>query len=129
MVRCRLDGPEEPNARLVRYVPLGEFGLWKNLMELRHGRQVTVDGVSQWVPEEAFLQEAEELPSDDLEPVLRVTFDCLAPGGPPVPVQRFFPVETYPEALDALLSHYLGVRKVVATPGYFVVVTRSTASV
>ena len=42
------------------------------------------------------------------------------PNGVPVPIERFFPAETYPEAQEALLSHYENPERVVAIPGYFV---------
>jgi hypothetical protein len=41
----------------------------------------------------------------------------------PIPIERFFPAETYPDAQEALLSHYVGdtrPQRLVATPGYFV---------
>jgi hypothetical protein len=120
MVRCHLDGPVEMSARLLRYVPLEAFGLWQHLMETRHGRQVTVEGVSEWLPEESLIEAAAELESEALEPVLRVSFEQPAPVGLAVTVERFLPAETYPEALDALLSHFRAVGKVLATPGYFV---------
>jgi len=125
MVRCRLDGPAEMSARLVRYVPLEEYGLWRHLMETRHRRQVTLEGISQWLPEEDLVEASADLESDALEPVLRVRFEQPTATGLPVRVQRFFPVETYPEALDALLRHFRDVSHVLATPGYFVVVRRT----
>ncbi len=125
MVRCRLDGPLEMSDRLLRYVPLEEYGLWRHLMETRHRRQVTLEGVSQWLPEEALTEGAADLESEELEPVLRVSFDRPTSMGLTVRVQRFFPVETYPEALDALLRHFRDVSQVLATPGYFVLVRRT----
>lgn len=120
MVRCRLDGPAEMSARLLRYVPLEAFGLWQHLMETRHRRQVTVEGVSEWVPEETLVEVVADFESEALEPVLRIRFEQPAPVGLAATVERFLPVETYPEALDALLSHFRIVSEVLATPGYFV---------
>jgi hypothetical protein len=121
MVRCRLDARDETSTGALRYVPLDEFGLWRYMMEHRHGRQVTVEEISIWVAEESARWNSFEGP-DSLEPVLRVRFQQVGVDGMPVPVQRFFPAETYPEAQEALLSHYEdGSRGVVrATPGYFV---------
>jgi hypothetical protein len=82
---------------------------------------VTVEEVSIWVAEESARWSSIEGP-DSLEPVLRVRFQRVAADGTPVPVQRFFPAETYPEAQEALLSHYRDTpaRVVRATPGYFI---------
>lgn len=120
MVRCRLDGDEGPAS--VRYIPLGEFELWRHLMETKHGRSIAVERVSLWVSEQAAGWNSGYSP-DDLEPVLRVHFERPGPSGIGVPVDRFFPAETYPQAQEALLSHFQGVSlllDVVATPGYFV---------
>jgi hypothetical protein len=121
MVRCRLDSRDDHPARAVRYVPLDEFGLWRYLMEHRHRRRVTVEEISIWVAEESARWSSFEGP-DSLEPVLRVRFQQVAEDGTPVPVQRFFAAETYPEAQEALLRHYRGTPAhfVRATPGYFV---------
>src|SRR5688500_2703252 len=121
MVRCRLDARDESAAGTLRYVPLDEFGLWRYMMEHRHGRRITVEEISIWVAEESARWNSFEGP-DNLEPVLRVRFQQVGEDGMPVPVQRFFPAETYPEAQEALLRHYEnGGRSVVrATPGYFV---------
>lgn len=123
LVRCRLDGPEESATQRLRYVPLGEFALWRHLMESRHGRCVTVEDVSVWVPEHPALWNSGFL-EDQLEPVLRVSLTWQGDLGLPTPVERYFPAETYPEAQEALLSHHppaQGPRhEVVATPGYFV---------
>jgi hypothetical protein len=119
MVRCRLDG--SPQFAALRYVPLAEFGLWQYLMENRHNRRVAVEQVSVWVPEDASQWNSGFEP-DELEPVLRVRFEKPGPNGLGVPVERFFPAETYPEAQEALLHHYEGVpvSPVQATPGYFI---------
>lgn len=122
IVRCRLDSPEDGGLSEVRYIPLGEFGLWQYLMETRHGRWVTVEAVSFWIPEEQARRSAALAP-EELEPVLRVHLDVPSPFGVPVPVERFFPAETYPQAQEALLSHYQGppeLQHLVATPGYVV---------
>ncbi|HET8645843.1 MAG TPA: hypothetical protein VFO85_10160 [Vicinamibacteria bacterium] len=119
MVRCRLDG--SPHFAALRYVPLAEFGLWQYLMENKHGRQVAVEQVSVWVPEDAS-QWNSGYEADELEPVLRVRFERKGAEGLNVPVERYFPAETYPEAQEALLQHYQGVptSPVEATPGYFI---------
>ena len=122
MVRCRLHGTPEGDANALRYVPLGEFELWRHLMESRHQRRVLVEAVSVWLAEEAATWNSGFAP-EDLEPVLRIHIDLLEPHGVPRPVERFFPAETYPRAQEALLSHFSGPsrpRRVVATPGYFV---------
>ncbi len=105
--------------RALRYVPLAEFGLWKHLMETRHERQVSVESVSVWVAEDPARWNS-GYAAEDLEPVLRVRLELPGPDGVPVPVERFFPAETYPEAQEALLRHYEHPERVVAIPGYFV---------
>lgn len=119
MVRCRLDGSD--NFAALRYVPLAEFGLWRYLMETKHQRQVAVEQVSVWVPEESASWDVASM-DDDVEPVLRVRFDRPLGLGLAVPVERYFPAETYAEAQRALLQHFEGVgpERVRATPGYFV---------
>ena len=120
MVRCHLDPRDEDPVRALRYVPLDEFGLWRYLMEHRHRRLVTVEEISIWVAEESVRWNSFEGP-DNLEPVLRVRFQQVSRDGTPVPVQRFFAAETYPEAQEALLRHYdTPAHFVRATPGYFV---------
>jgi hypothetical protein len=120
MVRCHLDGGEEDPVRALRYVPLAEFELWRHLMESRHRRQVTIEEVSVWVAEDAArwssLGDVEAL-----QPVLRVRFQAPGQAGVPIPVERFLPAETYPEAQEALLSHYAEQPRhnVQATAGYF----------
>ena len=119
MVRCRLDG--SPEFAALRYVPLAEFGLWQYLMENKHGRQVAVEQISFWVPEDAS-QWNSGFEAEEWEPVLRVRFERSGPNGLAVPVERFFPAESYPEAQEALLHHFAGeaVSPLEATPGYFV---------
>jgi hypothetical protein len=120
IVRCRLNGPSE-GAR--RYIPLSEFGLWQSLMETRHQRRVTVEEVSVWIPEEAAWWSA-GVTAEDLEAVIRLRFEIPGPQGAPVPIERFFPAETYTVALKSLLMHYEGgsvrPRRIRSTPGYFV---------
>lgn len=120
LVRCRLNGAEGTVACL-RYIPVAEFQLWRHLMETRHRRRVTIEETSIWIPEEAALWNS-GFAAEDLEPVLRIQVDLPGPRGVPVPVERFFPAETYPQAQEALLSHFEGQRpqRVTATPGYFV---------
>lgn len=119
MVRCRLDGGQEFSD--LRYVPLSEFGLWQYLMETKHNRRVHVEQVSIWVPEDGTAVDA-GFEADELQPVLRVRFDRPVTNGLAVPVERYFPVETYPEAQEALLHHFDGVpvEHLQSTPGYFV---------
>lgn len=120
VVRCHLDGPEEDVAHTLRYVALAEFELWRFLMEERHRRQVVVEEVSLWVPEDAAHWTSITDP-EECEPVLRVQFEAPGLLGWPVPVERFMPAETYPQAQEALLAHFtLRYRAVVAIPGYFV---------
>ncbi len=121
LVRCRLEGPEAALTSSVRFVPLGEFELWRFLMETRHRRRVTVEAVSLWMAEEPAVWNS-GFAAEDLEPVLRVRLELPGPHGVPVPVERFFPAETYPRAQEALLSHMPGGTRapVIATPGYFV---------
>ena len=129
LVRCHLDGPEAGLISSVRFVPLGEFELWRFLMETRHRRRVTVEAVSVWMAEEAAVWNSGFAP-EELEPVLRVRLELLGPHGISVPVERFFPAETYPRAQEALLSHMPGGRNasVTATPGYFLPSERSVPS-
>lgn len=124
MVRCRLDGAKDFAA--LRYVPLAEFGLWQYLMENKHGRRVMVEQVSVWVPEEAAVWNS-GFEADELEPVLRVRFERPGPHGLMVPVERYFPAETYPEAQEALLHHFddVPVARIEATAGYFMPVHAS----
>jgi hypothetical protein len=128
MISCRLDGSEEHPARERRYIPAAEFELWRHFMETRHGRVVTVDDVSVWVPEapEASLDPAihAAIDADVLLPVRRVSFEQSNLQGIVVPVVRFFPNETYPEAKEALLKHFDRQcrRSVQETPGYFLAV-------
>jgi hypothetical protein len=122
MVRCRLGGLPEGDPAALRYVPLAEFELWRHLMETRHAKTVRVEAVSIWLAEEAATWNSGFSP-EELEPVLRVHLELQTVYGVPSPVERFFPAETYPQAQEALLSHFEGVsrpRRVVATPGYFV---------
>jgi hypothetical protein len=91
-------------------------------METKHQRQVSVDAVSVWIAEDAARWNS-GYQAEDLEPVLRVHFDLAGPAGVPVPVERYFPAETYPLAQEALLRHFEGSsrpNRLVATPGYFV---------
>ena len=120
MVRCHLDSVEDdPHA--VRYVPASEFELWRFLMETRHRRAVTVDEVSVWVPD-AVSDWYRDLDVLELAPVLRIRFEKPGPDGTPVPVERFFPAETYREARAAMLAHFDPRCRwtVTAAPGYFV---------
>jgi hypothetical protein len=122
LVRCRLSGPEQELPSSLRYVPLAEFELWKHLMRTRHGREVRVEAVSVWIAEDAARWNS-GYAAEDLEPVLRVRLDVASPDGVAVPVERYFPAETYPLAQEALLRHYEGPsrpERIVATPGYFV---------
>jgi len=122
IVRCHLSAPEDECASALRYVPLTEFGLWKHLMETRHGRRVTVEATSLWIAEDPARWNS-GFAAEDLEPVLRVRVELVGPEGVAVPVERYFPAETYPQAQEALLSHFGGVHaqpRLVATPGYFV---------
>jgi hypothetical protein len=122
LVRCRLSGPEEGDPRALRYIPLAEFQLWKHLMESKHHRAVSVESVSMWIAEDAARWNS-GYAEEDLEPVLRFQVEIEGPEGVAVPVERFFPAETYPEAQEALLAHYEGrrvPRRISAVPGYFV---------
>lgn len=118
MVRCCLDGPEEGTDSAVRYVPLAEFELWRFLMQTKHGRRVRVESVSMWIAEAAGRWDP-AFCVEDLVPVLRLRFERDGEAGVPVPVERFFPAETYPEACAALLSHFAGPMRIKTTPGYF----------
>lgn len=121
-MRCRLDGAEEAGPARLRYVPLSEFELWRHLMETRHGRQVSIEAVSMWMPEDPALWNS-GFQADELEPVLRIRLTCRGPLGVPMPVERFFPAETYPLAQEALLRHHPPsdpLEGVEATAGYFV---------
>jgi hypothetical protein len=120
MIRCRLDGSDD--SRDVRYVPASEFELWRHFMASQYGRPVTVDEVSVWLPEDPAILDA-DIEAERLEPVLRVQFEKPAPAAAiVVPVVRFLPSETYPEAKEALLGHFdEDCRKTLEeTPGYFV---------
>jgi hypothetical protein len=120
MVRCRLDNSDWTEEGL-RYVPLAEFELWRNLMQTRHAREVSVEAISIWISEEPEVWNSGFSP-EELEPVLRVKVELPGPHGVPRTVVRYFPAETYPVAQEKLLSHMEGAQRarVVATPGYFV---------
>lgn len=122
IVRCRLSGGDAGEPATLRFVPLREFGLWRHLMETRHERQVSVVSVSVWIPEESARWNS-GYSDEDLEPVLRVRLEVPNETGVCVPVERYFPAETYPAAQEALLRHFEGAKspeRVEATPGYFV---------
>jgi hypothetical protein len=125
MVRCHLDGPEGCSPRATRYIPAAEFDLWRYFMETKHSRVVTVSAVSVWMPEAPGILDG-EIDPDALEPVLRVRFEKPGPEGILVPVVRFFPTETYPQAKAALLAHFDPRCRwsVQASPGYFVAAAR-----
>ena len=120
MVRCRLDGPEH-SIEALRYIPLAEFELWRHLMESRHGRQVRIEEVSIWVAEESGTWNS-GFAAEELQPVVRLRLERAGPQGVPIPMERYFPAETYPRAQEALLSHFEDApcRVLAATPGYFV---------
>jgi hypothetical protein len=124
MVRCHLDGSEDSCS--LRYVPAAEFELWRHFMATEHGRPVTVDEVSVWLPESPAILD-DDIDTEKLEPVLRVRFEKATPEGSStaVPVVRFLPYETYPEAKEALLGHFdEGCRdSLEETPGYFLAAT------
>src|SRR4051812_33938321 len=103
MVRCHLEGGDDP-ALALRYIPAAEFELWRHFMETRHARVVTVEEVSVWMPETPDAWR-EELDPDALHPVLRIRFEKQGPKGMVVPIERFLPAETYPQAKAALLAH------------------------
>lgn len=122
IVRCRLSGADEGTLAALRYVPLAEFGLWRHLMETRHRRRVRVEAVSIWIAEEPARWNS-GFTAEELEPVLRVRLEVPGPHDVAIPVERYFPAETYPQAQEALLSHFTGTRRprrLFATPGYFV---------
>src|SRR5215470_10187822 len=120
MVRCRLDGPLDSVDEL-RYVPLAEFEVWRFLMETRHGREIWVDEVSFWVAEETGDWNS-GYAAEELQPVVRLRLERPGPYGVPIPMERYFPAETYPQAQEALLGHFEDApcRVLAATPGYFV---------
>jgi hypothetical protein len=124
MVRCHLDGREDDPARTLRFIPAGEFDLWLHLMQSRHGRRVTVDEVSLWIPDGGGEWDP-DIDAELLEPVLHIRFDKPGPGGVMVPVERYFAAETYPEAQAAVLAHFDPRCRwtITATPGYFVPVS------
>ena len=120
MVRCHL-GPGEDPAQTLRYVRLVEFELWRFMMETRHRRVVIVEEASLWVPEDASLLTSSIGDPELCEAVVRIQFEVPGAHGFPVPVERFLPAETFPEAQAALLSHFASAyRGVTATAGYFV---------
>jgi hypothetical protein len=119
MIRCYLDGFDHSSH--LRYVPASEFELWRHFMATQHSRPVTVDEVSIWRPESPDLL-GDDIDFDALEPVLRVSFEKPGPAGSTLPVVRFLPIETYPEAKEALLAHFDEdcLLSLEETPGYFV---------
>jgi hypothetical protein len=120
MVRCHLAPGDDP-AETLRYVRLVEFELWRYMMETRHRRVVVVEEVALWVPEAASLLSTAISDPELCEAVVRIHFEVPGFYGIPVPVERFLPAHTYPEARAALLSHFESVDPdVTATAGYFV---------
>ena len=120
IVRCHL-GPGDDPSQTLRYVRLGEFELWRYMMETRHHRVVVVEDVSLWVPDDAALIATEIVDPELCEAVVRIRFEVPGLHGVPVPVERFLPALTYPEAQAALMSHFQAAyRGVTATAGYFV---------
>ena len=127
MVRCRLVDDGEGGSPLdLRYVPAAEFELWRYYMETKHARAVAVEEVSVWVPEAPHVWD-EHMDADALEPVVRVHFEKPGIDGVMVPVERFFPAETFPQAKAALLAHYDPRCRwtLDSRPGYFVSGTQS----
>ena len=120
MVRCRLDARDALSSEL-RYVPAAEFELWRHYMTSRHSRAVKVEKVSVWVPEDAAAWD-DAIDADHLQPVVRVRFDKPGPGGMDVPVVRYLPTESYPDAKAALFAHFdMRCRwSADVTPGYFI---------
>jgi len=121
LVRCHLDGADE--GETLRYVPLSEFELWRYMMENRHSRSVSVEGVSFWVAERSAWWNSGFAEEEELVPVLRLRFERPRGNGVREVVERFYPAETYPQAQEALLSHFAGapqLRLIGAVPGYFV---------
>ena len=119
LVRCRLDGIDTEAG--VRYVPVADFGMWLYLMETRHRRKVEVEAISIWIPESGWGEPPDGVREEELEPVLRVLLELPGPHRVAVLVERFFPAETYPEALEALLAHFDSTTGPVKTrAGYFV---------
>jgi len=130
MARCQLAGRgAEDRVRTVRYVPLAELGLWLFLMTNRHRRRAWVERISCWLPEDPALWNS-GYAEQSLDPVLRVRFEAMTEQGVVLPVERFLAAFSYPEAQEALLSHYpKRVRAAIqATPGYFVAEDRARAS-
>ena len=129
MVRCHLDNNDDHSN--VRYVPAFEFELWRHFMATQHGRPVTVDEVSVWLPEDPAILD-EDIDPEMLEPVLCVRFEKPAPlgSGSIVPVVRFLAIETYPEAKEALLGHFdEGCQRTLReTPGYFLIASESSGT-
>lgn len=121
LVRCRLSGPNTGGVAALRYVPLIEYGLWTHLMQTRHHREVQMEAVSMWIPEDPTLWTS-GFDGTALEPILRFHIDVPGPGGASMPVERFFRAESYPVAQEALLSHYPvdpGDNNGTAVAGYF----------
>jgi len=119
MVRCHLDGSVDSSN--LRYVPASQFDLWRHFMSSSHGRLVTVDEVSSWVPESPDILKS-DIDPERLEPVVRVAFDREPEAAAAVPVVRFLPYDTYPEARASLLGHFdeSCQETLEETPGYFV---------
>ncbi len=130
MARCQLAGRgAEDRGRTVRYVPLAELGLWLYLMWNRHRRRAWVERISYWLPEDPALWNS-GYSEQGLDPVLRIRFEAMTEQGVVLPVERFIAAFSYPEAQEALLSHYpQGVRAPIeATAGYFVAEDRARAT-
>jgi hypothetical protein len=117
MIRCRVSGAGiHPFAA---YVAAGGFDAWRDEMEQRYRRVITVEEFSTWVPESDDLHESVADP-DTLHGVLQVRFQPPAGDDAAVAVVRYVASDSYPEATAVRLA------RLPVTPGYFLSATPVT---
>ena len=123
LVRCRLADGDGGR----RYVPVTEFGLWRHLMESRHGRRVEVEAVSVWIDAESAAGDSRAQGS---EAVLRLRIELPGPFGVAIPIERYAAAEDVEALREVLHSHY-GLRMRPGceslTSGFFVTTPGSQA--
>jgi len=104
LVRCTV-GREGDKTRSVRYVPMEIFGLWRHLMETKHGLGVGEKQASLWIDTE---ESAEFSYSEqECEPVTELTLFIFSKQDQMYGrVCRYIPAEEYEDVKGILLRHY-----------------------
>ena len=99
---------ERDGKRSERYIPLREFGLWKYLMESKHGFSVTDASASVWVDREEFERLRSIYEGAAVEtPVVRLTFFIYSDqDAMHYQVVRFVPDAEKEAIREILLGHF-----------------------